>query len=88
MNFTLKGYARTGEPYEYKLTVSAQAVSLGTNSDTVEGFDVNSLDVGGTVSGILKKILTVLSIMSFVAGAALIVFAVFEKQQDVAMGKK
>ena len=88
LEFYVTAAAPTGQEFEFTYDVSAQEVSNGSNDATVSGsFNAAAIDVGGAVSGLLKKILTVLAIVSGILGVGLVVLSVFEFQQN-ADGKK
>ncbi|MBQ9949919.1 MAG: hypothetical protein IJO93_04275 [Clostridia bacterium] len=88
LTFTLIAKAPTGEPFEYIQKVSSQMVSTGGVDALVSAFGASSIDVGGVASRMLKRILTVLAILSAVFGVGLVVLAVFEHQQNLVLRKK
>ena len=83
LEFYVTANAPTGQEFEFSYPVSAQEVSNGSNDATLSGaFNASSIDVGGAVSDLLKKILTVLAIVSGVLGIGLVVLSVFEFHQN------
>ena len=83
MHFVVTAIAPNGREFEYTAEVSADDAANGADDTSPSGgFDAAAIDVGGAVSALLRRILTVLAILSGILGVGLVVLSVFEFQQN------